>query len=110
MRVFMIDGQAIRQRWEAVNSLLVLHRPCGRPALDETFWRRGSDSVGDAVSKEVGLFLVWTSPFSSWTRGASITPTEAKQQQCSWSAFFRVPFDEVPTLAATEGERNGSHA
>ncbi len=54
--------------------------------------------------------MVPTSPFVSWTWGASITPTEAKQQQCSWSAFFRVPFDEVPTLAATEGERNGSHA
>jgi hypothetical protein len=53
---------------------------------------------------------VRTSPLVSWTRGASITPTEAKQQQCSWSAFFRVLFDEVPTLAAAEGEPDGSHA
>ena len=70
----------------------------------------GLGYFGVAVGKEVGLFLVWKSPFSSWTWGASITPTEAKQQQCSWSAFFRVLFHEVPTLAAAEGERNGSHA
>jgi hypothetical protein len=63
-----------------------------------------------AVGKEVGFFLVRMSPFSSWTRGASITPTKAKQQQCSWSAFFRVLFNEVPTLAAAEGEPDGSNA
>ena len=52
------------------------------------------------VGKEVGLSLVRKSPFFSWTRGASITPTGAKEQQCAWSTFFRVLFDEVPTLAA----------
>ncbi len=46
--------------------------------------------------------MVRISPFSSLTWGASITPTEAKEQQCSWSAFFRVLFHEVPTLAAVE--------
>ena len=54
--------------------------------------------------------MVRMSPFFSWARGASITPNGAKEQQCSGSTFLRVLFDEVPTLAATEGEPDGSNA
>ena len=54
--------------------------------------------------------MVRMSPLLSWVRGASITPNGAKEQQCSWSTFFRVLFDEVPTLAAAEGEPNGRDA
>ena len=71
-----------------------------RPALDETFGVAATWVFCAVVGKEVGFFLVGKRPFSSWTRGASITPTGAKEQQCSWSTFFRVLSDEVPTLAA----------
>ena len=63
-----------------------------------------------AAGKEAVSSMVCMSPLSSWVRGASITPNGAKEQQCSWSTFFRVLFDEVPTLAATEGEPDGSNA
>jgi hypothetical protein len=33
-----------------------------------------------AVGKEVGFSMVRKSPFSSWTRGTSITPTGATEQ------------------------------
>ena len=54
--------------------------------------------------------MVRKSPLISWVRGTSITPNGAKEQQCSWSTFLRVLFDEVPTLAAAEGEPDGSNA
>ena len=54
--------------------------------------------------------MMRASPLASWTRGASITPNGAKEQQCSGSTFLSILFNEVPTLAAAEGEPNGSHA
>ena len=66
--------------------------------------------IGLAAGKEVVSSMVRASPFSSWTGGASITPNGAKEQQCSGSTFLRVLFHEVPTLAAAEGEPDGSHA
>ena len=90
--------------------VLVRHRPLADPPWMKLLAlpRLGYSSA--AAGKEVGFSLVRKSPFSSWTRGASITPTGAKEQQCSWSTFFRVLFDEVPTLAAAEGEPDGSNA
>ena len=89
---------------------LVFHRPLADPPWMKllTLPRLGYSNA--AVGKEVGFSLVRKSPFSSWTRGASITPTGAKEHQCSLSTFFRVLFDEVSTLAATEGEPDGSNA
>jgi hypothetical protein len=46
--------------------------------------------IRSAAGKEVGFSLVHKSPFLSWSRGASITPTGAKEQQCSRSTFLRV--------------------
>lgn len=58
-----------------------------------------------AVGIEVGFCLVRKSPCSSWTRGASITPTGAKGQQCSRSTLVRVLLYEAPTLAADAWRR-----
>ena len=52
--------------------------------------------------------MVRASPLVSWAGGASNTPNGAKEQPCSGSTFLSVLFDEVPTLAAAEGEPNGS--
>jgi hypothetical protein len=54
--------------------------------------------------------MVRKSPRISWVPGTSITPNGAKKQQCFRSTFLRILFDEVPTLAATEGEPDGSNA
>src|SRR3954451_23927800 len=43
-----------------------------------------------SVGSEVGFCLVRKSPFSSWTRGASMTPDCAKGRHRSWSMLFRV--------------------
>ena len=45
-----------------------------------------------AASKEAVSSMVRISPFSSWVRGASITPNGAKEQECSCSTFFRPKF------------------
>jgi len=63
--------------------ILVRHRPLADPPWMKllTLPRLGYSNA--AVGKEVGFSLVRKSPFSSWTRGASITPTGAKEHQCS---------------------------
>src|SRR3954471_23128218 len=43
-----------------------------------------------SVGNEVGFCLVRKSPFSSWTRGALMTPDCAKGRHRSWSMLFRV--------------------
>jgi len=63
-----------------------------------------------AAGKEVVSSMVRASPLASWAGGASNTPNGAKEQPCSGSTFLRVLFNEVPTLAAAEGEPNGSNA
>jgi hypothetical protein len=45
-----------------------------------------------AVGTEVGLSMVWKSPFVSLTRGASITPTDAKGRFRLWSTLPSTTF------------------
>src|SRR5260370_1949679 len=63
-----------------------------------------------AVGKEVGFSMVRKSPFSSWTRGASITPTGAKGQLCPRSTFVRFLFGKVPTLTRMVGRGSDGSA
>ena len=91
--------------------LLVPHQPVRLTPMTETVGRfRQPFIIRFAVSKEAGFSMVRNSPSVSWVRGASITPSGAKEPQRSRSTFLRVLFLGFPTLAAAEGERNGSHA
>src|SRR3954469_2798647 len=81
-------------------TFLVVHR-LYRPAGYETFFAAPRLLVLSwSVGNEVGFCLVRKSPFSSWTRGALMTPDCAKGRHRSWSMLFRVR-DEVPTPTAT---------
>jgi hypothetical protein len=58
--------------------VLVRHRPSVDPPWLKLLALRRLGYFSAALGKEVGFSMVRKSPFSSWTRGASITPTGAK--------------------------------
>ena len=52
-----------------------------------------------SVGKEVDISLVRKSPVASWTRGALMTLTGAKGQQCPGARFLGFFLFGLPTLA-----------
>jgi hypothetical protein len=58
--------------------ILVRHRPSVDPPWMKLLALQRLGYFSAALGKEVGFSMVRKSPFSSWTRGASITPTGAK--------------------------------
>ena len=50
------------------NDFLVGHRRNRRPARDETWWHVEVLQSRSVAGTEVGIFLVRSSPFFSWTR------------------------------------------